>query len=196
MRVVSINVGEVRLIHWQGRDIRTGFRKRPVNGRTRIRGAALAGDQQADLVAHGGPQSAVYVYPSEHYSFWREALELRNLHWGAFGENLTSVGWLEWDAHIGDIVQIGSARLQITHPRTPCYKMNAIFGRNDMIEIFHRSGRSGFYLAPVQEGDMGAGDEIDLISRIEGAPSVIELLQMETMSESRPPVVVGRYHYL
>ena len=121
----------------------------------------------------------MYVYPSEHYPFWREALGVPTLTWGAFGENLTTSGWLEATAHIGDLVRIGTAEMVITQPRSPCYKMNAAFARSDMIERFRNSGRSGFYLAPFSEGEMGAGDSIELLSRRPDAPSVSELVASE-----------------
>ncbi len=183
MRVISLNVGEVEVIVWEGHRIRTGFRKHPVAGKVQLRGVNLVGDDQADRTVHGGRRKTVYVYPSEHYPFWREALGAPTLAWGAFGENLTTSGWLEATAHIGDLVRIGTAEMEVTQPRSPCYKMNAAFARADMIERFHYSGRSGFYLAPVREGEMGAGDSIELLSRKPDAPLVSELLATEEASD-------------
>lgn len=87
------------------------------------------------------------------------------------------MGWLEPDAHIGDIVRIGTANLEVTQPRSPCYKINATFGRPDMIQRFHESGRSGFYLAPVKEGEIGEGDSIELLSCKKGAPAIASLIE-------------------
>ncbi|MCI4352571.1 MAG: MOSC domain-containing protein [Thermoplasmata archaeon] len=183
MNVVSLNVGEVEVIRWEGRQIRTGFRKHPVQGRIPLRGVNFLGDDQADRSVHGGRRKAVYVYPSEHYGFWRETLVSPSLGWGSFGENLTTSGWLESTACIGDNVRIGSATLEVTQPRSPCYKMNAAFGRSDMIERFYRSRRSGFYLAVIDEGEMGTGDPIELLSRRPGAPSVSEFVTSEESSD-------------
>jgi MOSC domain-containing protein YiiM len=179
MRVISLNVGEVRTILWEGREVRTGFQKRPVHGKVALRGVNLEGDDQADRTVHGGTGKTIYVYPSEHYPYWRKELERRSLDWGAFGENLTTSGWLESTAHLGDVVRIGTATLEITQPRRPCYKLNAIFARPDMVERFHRSGRSGFYLGPVSEGEMGEGDPIELLSRKADAPSISDILEAE-----------------
>lgn len=176
MRVVSVNVGPVEVLRWGGHEIRTAFRKHAIAGRVALRGVNLEGDDQADRTVHGGSRKTVYVYPSEHYAFWREELAFPRLGWGAFGENLTTSGWPESSARIGDVVRIGSARFEVTQPRTPCYKMNAAFRRSDMIERFHRSGRSGFYLAPVEEGEVGAGDTIELQTRRADAPSIADLL--------------------
>ncbi|MCI4357698.1 MAG: MOSC domain-containing protein [Thermoplasmata archaeon] len=186
MHVVSLNVGKIETFLWEGRPIRTGFRKHPTEGRVALVGVNLRGDDQADRSVHGGRRKAVYVYPSEHYRFWREELELPSLEWGAFGENLTTVGWLESTAHIGDVVRIGNAKLEVTQPRSPCYKMNATFGRADMIERFNRSGRSGFYLAPIEEGDIGRGDPVELISRTVQSPSIVEVLAKVASRGSAP----------
>jgi MOSC domain-containing protein YiiM len=176
MHVVSVNVGQTEVLIWEGRQIRTGFRKQPVQGRVRLRGVNLAGDDQADRTVHGGKRKSVYVYPSEHYRFWQKTLRVATLGWGAFGENLTTAGWLESDAHVGDVVRIGTAALEVTQPRSPCYKINAAFGRSDMIERFHQSDRSGFYLAPVEEGEIGEGDTIEIISVTRGAPSISDVI--------------------
>ncbi|MFZ0830552.1 MAG: MOSC domain-containing protein [Thermoplasmata archaeon] len=106
-------------------------------------------------------------------------LGVPTIRWGAFGENLTTSGWLESTAHIGDVMKIGSAKLEVTQPRSPCYKMNAAFGRPDMIERFHHSGRSGFYLAPVAEGEVGEGDPNELLSHAKNAPSIFDDLSMD-----------------
>ncbi len=176
MHVVSVNVGRIDLITWEGRQVRTGFKKHPVHGKIPLRGVNLVGDEQADRTVHGGKRKSVYAYPSEHYRFWHESLDLRELEWGAFGENLTTAGWLESNARVGDVVRIGTVVLEITQPRSPCYKINASFGRGDMIERFHQSKRSGFYLAPVKEGEIEEGDLIEILSRKRDAPSISDLV--------------------
>ncbi len=117
------------------------------------------------MSVHGGPSKAVYVYPAEHYAYWQQELPGMRLPWGMFGENLTTHGLLEDTVHIGDRLRIGSAEMIVTEPRMPCYKLALKFGRDDIIKRFLRSGRSGFYLAVLQEGEVGAGDEVAFIER-------------------------------
>ncbi|MGH9833395.1 MAG: MOSC domain-containing protein [Blastocatellia bacterium] len=167
MKLISVNVGLPREIFWKNRVVTTGIFKEPVAGRVAVRKHNLAGDQQADLSVHGGPDKAVYVYPSEHYEFWRSELPGVDLPWGMFGENLTIEGLMEDEVNIGDRFRIGSSALAVTQPRMPCYKLAAKFGRDDIIKRFLDSGRSGFYLAVIEEGEVGAGDEIERIHRDE-----------------------------
>ena len=112
----------------------------------------LEGDGQADLSVHGGRSKAVYVYPSEHYGFWRGELPDMALPWGMFGENLSTAGLLEEEVQIGDEFRIGTTRVQVSEPRMPCYKLGIRFGRPDMVKRFLQSQRSGFYVAVAQEG--------------------------------------------
>jgi MOSC domain-containing protein YiiM len=165
MQLVSVNVGLPQTITWKGRTVQTGIFKTPVNGRVQVRTLNLAGDRQADLSVHGGPNKAIYVYPSEHYDYWRGEFPIMELPWGMFGENLTTTGLLEGAVNVGDTLRIGSAVAMVTQPRVPCYKLAAKFGREDIVKRFLASGRSGFYLKVVQEGEVGVGDAIELISR-------------------------------
>lgn len=179
MRIVSLNVGKIETLEWEGRQVKTGFRKRSISGPVVLRGVNLAGDDQADRKVHGGPSKTLYVYPSEHYAFWKAELHSPTLPWGSFGENLTTSGWLETEAHVGDRVRIGTAELVVTQPRRPCYKLNIAFSRTDMIERFLRAGRSGFYLGPVREGEISAGDDIELLSRVPESPSIAQVVGSE-----------------
>jgi MOSC domain-containing protein YiiM len=165
MKLVSVNVGLPQTVMWKGRSVRTGIFKAPLNGRVRVRTLNLDGDRQADLAVHGGPDKAVYIYPAEHYVYWRGELPGMELPWGMFGENFTTEGLLEETVNIGDRLHIGSAVLMVTQPRVPCYKLAAKFGREDIIKRFLASGRSGFYVKVLQEGEVGAGDMIELLSR-------------------------------
>jgi MOSC domain-containing protein YiiM len=163
MQLLSVNVGEPRLTEWKGQSFETGIFKQPVSGRVRLRSLNLDGDRQADLTVHGGANKAVYCYPSEHYAYWREQLPGTELGWGAFGENFTTEGILERDLAVGTQFRVGSAVVLVRTPRLPCYKLAARFRRDDMIERFLHSGRSGFYLSVVEEGEVGAGDAIELL---------------------------------
>lgn len=161
MRVVAVSVGLPRKVNWRGRTVETSIFKTPVSGPVHVGRLNLDGDRQSDLTVHGGAEKAVYVYPSEHYEFWRRELPGVELQWGAFGENLTTEG-LDETIHIGDRLLIGSAAFVVTQPRMPCYKLALRFDRLDMIKRFLQSGRTGFYLSVSQEGELTAGDSVTL----------------------------------
>ena len=175
MRVVSINVGLPRAIEWQGEYVTTGIFKSPVPGPVAVRTMNLDGDRQADLTVHGGARKAVYVYPHEHYAYWRGELPHADLGFGAFGENLTTEGMLESDVSPGDILEIGTALFEVTIPRMPCYKLGIRFERADMVKRFWRSRRCGFYLSVSREGEITAGDEIRLTRAHQPGPTIAEV---------------------
>lgn len=175
-RVVSVNVALGRTVPWKGRRVRTGIFKEPVARRVRVRALGLEGDEQADLEVHGGPLKAVYLYPSEHYAFWEAELPETPLPWGAFGENLTVSDLSEAAVRVGDTFRIGSALLAATKPRFPCYKLGIKFGREDFIDRFLASGRTGFYLRVLEEGEVGAGDRIESLGGGEGHPTIADLV--------------------
>ena len=165
MKIISVNVARPRLVEWNDQIVSTGIYKTPVEGRVLLRTLNLDGDRQADLTVHGGPTKAVYVYPAEHYSYWRDELPGAELPWGMFGENFTSEGLNESTVNIGDRFRVGSAEVTVSEPRMPCYKLGIKFGRSDIIKRFLASGRTGFYFSVQREGEVGAGDEIELIAR-------------------------------
>ncbi|HUN69078.1 MAG TPA: MOSC domain-containing protein [Burkholderiales bacterium] len=136
----------------------------------------LQGDQQSDLSVHGGADKAIYAYPSEHYAFWRSELPDTEFPWGAFGENLTTEGLLEENVHIGDRFRAGSAEFIVTQPRMPCFKLGIRFNRPDMAKRFLQSARTGFYLAVRKEGDIAAGDPIDLVAEDADRISVADVV--------------------
>ena len=144
MTLVSVNTGRPRDVHVAGETVRTSIWKSPRDGRVRAAGVNLDGDEQSDLSVHGGPYKAVYVYPSEHYGYWRNELPGVDLSWGAFGENLTTEGVLEGDVSIGDRIRIGTAEFQVTQPRQPCFKLGIRLGREDIVKRFARKRPFGF----------------------------------------------------
>ncbi len=178
MQVISVNVGKPRPVEWNGRRVMTGIFKEPVSGRVQMRRLNLDGDRQADLSVHGGPDKAIYVYPSEHYPFWRSELPGHELAWGAFGENLTSEGWWEDEVHIGDQFRIGTAEVVVTQPRMPCFKLGIRFGRDDVIPRFLESGRPGFYLRVLQEGAVAAGDAMERIAEDPHRVTVVDVVSL------------------
>jgi MOSC domain-containing protein YiiM len=177
MKLVSINTGLPREVAWGGKTVTTSIWKAPVGGPVRVSALNIAGDRQSDLAVHGGADKAVYVYPSEHYAFWRRDLPGVELPWGAFGENFTTEGLSE-EFRIGDRLKIGSAEFAVTQPRMPCYKLAIRFGRADMVKRFMKSGRSGFYLSVVREGVVEAGDPIELEARAGESLTVADIVRL------------------
>ena len=147
--------------------VSTAIFKEPVEGPVRVARLNLDGDGQADLTVHGGPTKAIYAYPSEHYEFWRGELPGTTLKWGAFGENLTTQGQDldEQSVSIGDRFRVGTARLVVTEPRMPCFKLGLRFGHPKMIKRFLQSQRTGFYFGVEEEGQVEAGDSIELLKK-------------------------------
>ena len=178
MKVISVNVGLPREVMWHGINVATGIFKEPVEGRVRLRKLNLDGDGQADLTVHGGKDKAVYCCPLAHYDYWKKELPGRELPAASFGENFTTEGLLEDSVHIGDQFSIGSAEVIVTQPRLPCYKLGIRFQSDDMVRRFLVSGRTGFYFAVTREGEVGAGDEIELIARDPNAVPISEITRL------------------
>jgi MOSC domain-containing protein YiiM len=177
-KLISVQVGVPRTVILNGEEVSTGIFKSPVRKRVHMGALDLEGDQQADLSVHGGRDKAVYAYPSEHYPFWKKQLPGVELPWGAFGENLTTSGWLEKDVCIGDRFAIGSAEVVVTQPRLPCFKLNLKFERDDMARRFLASGFTGFYFRVLREGEIGAGDEIVRVHQDEYRVSISDILKV------------------
>jgi MOSC domain-containing protein YiiM len=178
MKLLSVNVGLPREIEWNGRIVRTSIFKETVTGQVRVSSLNVQGDQQADLTVHGGIDKAVYAYPSEHYPFWREKFPDMTLPWGVFGENFTTQGLLEETLHIGDRLRVGSAEFVVTQPRMPCFKLGIRFNQPDMVKRFLESGRTGFYFAVLKEGEVAAGDSIELLERDEHKIPVADVVNL------------------
>ena len=181
MTVVSLNVARPREVEWRGGSVRTSIFKTPSERRLRVTTLNFEGDEQSDLSVHGGVDKAVYAYPSEHYGYWRRELPQIDFPSGAFGENLTIDGLLEENVRIGDRIRVGSAEFVVTQPRMPCFKLGIRFGRPDILERFLRSGRTGFYFAVVREGEVGAGDSIEVIARAEDGLTVTDVVNLYTV---------------
>ena len=164
MRIVSVNVSRPKTVSHGGRTVITGIFKQPVAGRVQLRQLNLEGDEQADLSVHGGIYQAVYVYPFEHYDSWQHELARNDFTYGQFGENLTVMGMIENEIHIGDIFRVGGALVQVTQPRVPCYKLAMKMNLPQFPKLFMASGRTGFYLQVLKEGEIGAGDSVEKVA--------------------------------
>jgi ferredoxin-NADP reductase/MOSC domain-containing protein YiiM/ferredoxin len=159
-RLLAVNVGLPRDIQWNGRTVHTGIWKYPLPGRCRVGRLNLEGDGQGDLAGHGGEQRAVFVYQIESYHHWEQQLKRTDLVPGNFGENFTIEGLTDDVVCIGDRYQIGSALFEVTQPRVTCYRVGIRMNEPRMPALLTGSGRPGFYLRVLREGDVGAGDEI------------------------------------
>ena len=178
MTVVSVNVGTPEQVRVREGIVLTSIFKSPVEGRVAVRRHNIDGDRQADLTVHGGPYKAVYCYPEEHYGFWSDELREMDLTPGMFGENLTTRGLSEDEVYIGEQFRFGSAVLEVTQPRMPCYKLGIRFGRPDMVKRFWQSGRSGVYFSVVEEGEVASGDQIERVNAVEDGISVADVVRL------------------
>jgi MOSC domain-containing protein YiiM len=174
--LIAIFAGKPQVVtDGRGEPVTTSIFKLPVAGPVMVRTLNIDGDQQSDLSVHGGVDKAVYCYPSEHYASWRSELE-RELDYGAFGENLTISGFLETELHIGDVLAVGDAVLQVSEPRYPCFKLGIKLNDPFVLRPFQKSGRSGFYCRVLQEGVIEAGQTIELVERDKTQPTIADIV--------------------
>jgi MOSC domain-containing protein YiiM len=163
-RLISLNVGRPAY-QPEGEPWTSGIYKSPVSGRIALSSTNLAGDGQADLNVHGGPDKAVCVYSADHYPFWREQLGVLECGPAWFGENFSVERQSEHDVAVGDIYRIGTALVQISQPRAPCWKLGRRWGRLDMPKLVLQSGRTGWYLRVMESGAVESGDILTLVDR-------------------------------
>ena len=173
--LISIQVAKPLAVRHMDREVRTGIFKLPVLQPVMVRRLNIDGDQQGDLTVHGGVDKAVYCYASEHYPAWQDELG-RELPYGSFGENLTVTGLLEPELHLGDVLEVGDAVLQVSQPRFPCYKLGIKIGDQRFVRRFQESGRSGFYCRVLQEGLIEPGQPICLAERDESQPTIADVV--------------------
>jgi MOSC domain-containing protein YiiM len=182
MKVISTNIGKPREVVWQGEPVTTGIYKDPVEV-IHIRKFFVEGDNVSDPEVHGGEWKAVYGYPSEHYDFWRSEFPRMKMPLGMFGENITTEGLFENELMIGAVYRIGTALLEVTEPRMPCYKLAIKFGRVDIIKRFLKSRKSGFYFTVVEEGIVKPGDQIILEQAGDSDYSILDIVNRYTQKK-------------
>ena len=182
MKILSLQIGRPaehtsRIKDGQEAEWVSSIWREPVSGRLHLGRTDLAGNAQADLKNHGGADKAVCCYSAEHYAAWRTALELSEADFasGAFGENWTLAGLTEDAACLGDVYAVGTAKVQISQPRMPCWKVGRRWDRPDLPGEMTRTGRTGFYLRVLEEGEVGAGDTLTLLERPLPAHTVARL---------------------
>ena len=161
MKVLSINVSLPKEVPFGDKTVFTGIFKEPAGGRVMLRTLNLEGDAQADLVGHGGIYKAAYVYSIENYAYWKSELGRNDFALGQFGENFTVEGMLDDQVHIGDVFRMGSALVEVTQPRIPCFKLGMKMRSARFPKIFLASCRVGFYLRVLEEGHVGEGDVLE-----------------------------------
>jgi MOSC domain-containing protein YiiM len=178
MRLISVNVSLPKDIPYRGNTVSTGIFKEPVGGRVTLGRLNLEGDGQADRNVHGGVDKAVYAYPFEHYEYWSRELGRTDFAFGQFGENFTVSGMLEDAVRIGDVFRIGFALVEVTQPRAPCFKLGIRMGLDSFPKTFLSSGRTGFYMKVLEEGEVGAGDRFERVAGEADGLSVREVWRL------------------
>lgn len=173
-KVASVNVGQVRTVEWAGRQVQTGIWKAPVAGRVSVEGVNLHGDDQADRRVHGGPDMAIYAYADEDYRWWSGELG-EDLGPATFGNNLTTAGIDLQAAVVGERWAVGTTVLEVSQPRMPCFKLGIRMGDASFVGRFDDARRYGTYLRIVNEGDIGAGDSIGVLSRPDHGLTVADI---------------------
>ncbi|MEZ0072198.1 MOSC domain-containing protein [Planotetraspora sp. GP83] len=173
MRILSVNVGRAVDAEWAGDLKRTAIDKRAVEGRVAVRENGLAGDERADVAHHGHPDQAVYAYAREDYDWWEPQMG-RKLRDGQFGENLTTIGADVTGALLGERWRVGSAVIEVTGPRVPCVVFRNWLDERGWVRRFTEAGRPGAYFRVIEQGDLGAGDEIEVLVRPAGSVTIAE----------------------
>jgi MOSC domain-containing protein YiiM len=176
--VISLNVGMPAALVCPGRTVMSAIRKAPVGGRVRLAAEGLEGDGQADRIAHGGADKAMCAYPTEHLPYWSARLG-RTLAPAAFGENLSTEGLIERDLHIGAVFRLGSAVVQVSQPRGPCFKLAALNGEPHLAQWVQSAGLTGFYFRCLEPGTLQTGDEFMLVDVNERAPTIADAVRVQ-----------------
>lgn len=170
-KLVSINVGKAQREIYKKKEIATGIYKRPIEEEVFVSTVQIGGDQQADLVNHGGKDQAICAYSFEHFDYWENTLK-QPFTVGAFGENFTIQGLNEENAHIGDIFEVGDVTIQISNPRKPCYKLGNRYKIEELPVLVQQTGYTGFYFRVLKEGFIKPGQNLRLLERKEENPTV------------------------
>ncbi|WP_036633101.1 MOSC domain-containing protein [Paenibacillus massiliensis] len=163
-KVMSVNVSMPSPLQYGGKQILSGIHKKPVQHSVMLTRTGVAGDGQADLINHGGPDKAVCIYDIDRYPLFEQEMG-RQLTFGAFGENLSLQGALEDDVYIGDIFRIGQAVVQVSQPRQPCFKLAARYDWKELPLRFQSTGYTGYYFRVLEEGEVAQGDSLQLLER-------------------------------
>lgn len=179
-QLLSVNIAKtIHTGQWTGSEGRTGIDKEPINGQIRLENNGVAGDSVIDRKAHGGYDKAVYAYAREDALWWEEQIG-KSIRYGAFGENLTTLGIDLNQSLIGERWSIGSAILEVSEPRIPCRVFAGFWNRPTLIKDFTEARRSGTYLRIIQEGSIEAGDQIEIVYRPKHKITILDLFEAKS----------------
>ncbi len=178
MRVVSTNIAEPRIIQWRGRSIRTGIFKTPIDEPIHLELEAVKGDEVSDRSVHGGIYKACYLFSTDEYPYWKNLYPNLDWNWGMLGENLSIEGLDETELVIGDTYRLGSAIVQISQPREPCYKLGVKFGTQKVLRQFIEHGRPGAYVRVIEEGLVAKNDEMTLLERPKNEITIAQFFEL------------------
>ena len=175
MKVISVNIGERKVLNYKGKIVETGIFKFPVNHPIFLGKEDVENDAVIDRKYHGGIEQAVYGYSQSHYAFWKELYPNLDWNYGMLGENLTISNLEETEILVGNTYKLGEALLEVTKPRTPCFKLGIRFGTQEILKQFWNSTKSGIYFKVLQTGNVKVGDELILVNQSENSPTVAEV---------------------
>ena len=183
MKIISTNIGLPQTITWKEKTVQTGIFKKPVNKPIFLSKLGVDEDAVMNKKVHGGIDKSCYLYPTDHYAFWKQKYPDLDWNWGIFGENLSVAGLAENKMHIGDVLEIGESIVKITQPRIPCYKLGVRFGHQEIIKQFLEASRSGIYVKVLKEGFVQAGDQVYLLERQSNNLTVSQIFDQFTASK-------------
>lgn len=177
MKVISVNLGALKVINYKGKIVETGIFKYPVNQPVFLGTEVVKNDAIIDRKHHGGVEKAVYGYSENHYEYWKELHPNLDWDYGMLGENLTISNLEETEIFVGNTYKLGEALLEVTKPREPCYKLGIRFGTQDIVKQFWNSTKCGVYFKVLQTGNVNVGDELILVNKVENSPTIAEVYE-------------------
>lgn len=177
MKVISVNLGALKVINYKGKIVETGIFKYPVNKPIFLGTEDVENDSVIDRKYHGGIAQAVYGYSQNHYAYWKGLYPNLDWNYGMFGENLTISDLEESETFVGNTYKLGDALLEVTKPREPCYKLGIRFGTQEIVKQFWNSTKCGVYFKVLQTGNVSVGDELILVNKAENSPTIAEVYE-------------------
>ncbi len=185
MKVISVNLGERKQVQWRNKTIETGIYKFPVESPIFLGTEDVQNDNAVDRKYHGGIEQAVYGYSENYYEYWKELYPDLNWNYGMFGENLTITNLDETKIHVGSIYQLGEAKIEVTKPRQPCYKLGIRFNNPKIIKQFWNSTKSGIYFKILETGYVAKNDELVLLEKATNNPNIAEVYQSKRIKKGK-----------
>ena len=186
MKIISTNIAKPTIINWNGKQIRTGIYKRQINQPILLGNQGVENDEISDRNVHGGEFKACYLFSTDHYDYWKTLYPNLDWSWGMFGENLTVSGLNEKNIHIGDIYSVGTALVQVTQPREPCFKFGVKFESQNILKQFIDYGYSGTYVRVLKVGFVNTGDTFELVEKAKNSISTWQFFDLLYREEKKP----------